>query len=132
MDGKIERVAVCRYCGQSKLIQLDEDLTDEQLEEKVTLECNCKLGREYRAKIEDEKKTEQMVRDTMAITYELLGDDLPELENLINDVIPKMVEKNIEKATFSVGKVKVSIRYSGDEIKISRTETNKCEDKASK
>ena len=132
MGDKIERTAVCRYCGQSKLMQVDAELTDEQLEEQVTLECSCKLGREYRARIEDEKKTEQMVRDTMAITYELLGEDLPELENLINDVIPKMVEKNIEKASFSVGKVRVSIKYSGDEIKISRTETNKCEDKASK
>lgn len=132
MDGKIERVAVCRYCGQSKLIQVDEELSEEELEEKVTLECNCKLGREYRARIEDEKKTEQMVRDTMSITYELLGDDLPELQDLVDDVIPKMVKKNIEKASFQVGRVRVTIKYSGDEIKISRTETNKCEDKASK
>ena len=132
MDGKIERTAVCRYCGQSKLIQVDEELSEEELEEKVTLECNCKLGREYRARIEDEEKTEQMVRDTMSITYELLGDDLPELQDIVDDVIPKMVKKNIEKASFQVGRVRVAIKYSGDEIKISRTKTDKCEDKASK
>ena len=132
MDKKTERTAECRCCGQQRLIQCDSKITDEEAIELVTLECNCSEGREYRAEQEEKKRINQMIEDSKSITFEQLGNDMPEIETFANTLIPEMVKFNIPKLAIMIEKTKISIKYSGDKITISRTDTKKQQDEAIK
>lgn len=132
MGSKIERTSCCRFCGQSRFIKVDSDLSEEALEELVTLECNCAPGRSYRAAAEEKERIKQMIEDSKSIAALLFDKDLPAVADFINLAVPVMVDAEISKINVSVEKTKASIRYTGSEIIITRTDTSKQEDKAVK
>lgn len=125
-----EIYGVCKFCGQSKFFK--EELPEEDLNEKATMQCNCKEGIRYRAEQEDKKRTKQMIEDAKSISFELLGNDYPNVQELIDDLVPKMIENTIDKISIAFEKIKVGIKYANDSIAITRTDTNKQSDKAVK
>lgn len=132
MDKVIERTAECRFCGQSKIRQFDAGLSDEECNEIVTLECTCKEGYDYRFEQKEKQKIKQMIDDSKSISFELFGSDYPGVVDLIDYIIPEMVKLSLEKVSISFEKVRCSIKFKEDEIKISRVDTKKQEDIASK
>lgn len=125
-----EIYGVCKFCGQSKFFK--EELPEEELNEKATIQCNCKEGIHYRAEQEDKKRTKQMIEDAKSISFELLGNDYPNIQELVDDLVPKMIENTIDKISIAFEKIKVGIKYANDSIAITRTDTNKQSDKAVK
>lgn len=125
-----EIYGVCKFCGQSKFFK--EQLPEEELNEKATMQCNYKEGIHYRAEQEDKKRTKQMIEDAKSISFELLGNDYPNVQELVDDLVPKMIENTIDKISIAFEKIKVGIKYANDSIAITRTDTNKQSDKAVK
>lgn len=91
METKIINGA-CRFCGQTKMIELTEDewlkwiaetnkkpqtLADEH----ATRTCNCKEGYEYRTK----EETVRICRDNINAMY---GEDFPEVEKILLEAAP--------------------------------------------
>lgn len=126
-----EHAGFCRYCGQQRMI-IEDGLSQEERDERATLNCTCKDGREYRAEVEDKKRIKQMIEDSKSITCEQLSKDFPDIENFCNMIIPKMVALEIPQIVLKFEKTKISIRYTGNEISIARTDISKKEDKATK
>ena len=43
----------CRHCGQYVLVRVDEDATQEEINEAATLECGCSESKKDKEKQED-------------------------------------------------------------------------------
>ena len=60
---EIQRQGFCKYCGQSKIIEADEDMSQEIVDEMVTEDCNCNDAAKARSQKERKEKIEKFVTD---------------------------------------------------------------------
>lgn len=130
MDKRIEGEAgCCRYCGQTRMI-MEKGLSEEERNERATLSCVCKEGREYRAEVEEKKRIQQMIKDSKSITAAQLGKDLPDIQDLADRLIPEIVKLSIDKVQISLEATKIAIKYDGSSLAITRTDVKRQKDEA--
>ena len=84
---------VCRFCGQYKIIEVPGYSTQEEIDEEVTLECRCEAAKEYQEKKQKEELMEMVKISAQGTIYELVHEDKPEIEQLLNNCIPLLVTK---------------------------------------
>jgi hypothetical protein len=118
---KIEKLGTCQYCGKQKFINVDPEVTDEQITVLVTQTCDCDAAVAARGmKItEDAIKsllgTESMKR---GFDYEVDSDTIVQIKaicvNILNGLMDKvtLVEPNGDT---------IKLVRNGHAVKIQRT-----------
>ena len=129
---KIEKIGMCRFCNQTKYMQVDEDTPEDEINDQVSYECKCEAGKIWRAGIDEKKRVESMLLEAKGISFALLNKDYPALEDLVNKLCPEMEKQEIKKITICHEKSKISIRRSQSGITITRNDTFTEEGKAQK
>jgi len=113
----------CRFCGQQKIIEVPETLEQEEIDEEVTLECRCAEARGYQEKREREEKTQAQMVSAKGTVYELFHEEFPEIEDVLNECIPLLVNLKARKILVNTGKkVTASVSISKGTIKVERVE----------
>ena len=126
MSELIEKIAACRACGQTKWFKIPEDMSDEDLEEKATLECNCKAGIDYRAKAEEKKRIEDIITSTRGLNFELFNEEYPEVEKIFNDCLKPMTEGKFKSISIQIdAETKAKLKYRDKKFDVERTDTAK-------
>lgn len=94
-----QRQGFCKYCGQSKMIEADEDMSQEIVDEMVTEDCNCDNAAKARSKKQRMEKIENFVNDHFRDdTQDFVKDAIYLIENCI-----------WEKISFSYGHCQCAI-----------------------
>lgn len=113
----------CRFCGQMKMVEVPEGLTQEEIDEEVTLDCKCDEAKAYQEKKENEERLEAQQLSAKGATFELFHEGFPEVENILNECIPLLVTKKAKKITINTGtKVTAQISINKGTIKVERIE----------
>jgi len=119
----VEKTGMCKFCGQTKFMKVAEEMTDEELNDQVSFECRCEAGKIWRAGVEDEKRIKGMIEESKGISFALLNNDFPKVEELVNELVPKMVELDLKKIDIGISaQTKIKIRRSDSSIKIYRAD----------
>ena len=119
----VEKTGICKFCGQQKFQKVPETMTDEELEEKTTFECYCEAGKIWRAGVEDKKRIQGMIEESKGISFALLNAKNPEIEQLVNELVPRMVKLDIKSIVISISaQTKIKIRRTDSAIKIYRSD----------
>lgn len=129
---KIEKIGMCKFCQQTKYLQVTEGMTDEEINNQVSYECKCEEGKIWRAGIDEKKRIESMLKEAKGISFALLNKDKPALEDLVNQLCPEMEKLEIKKISICHEKSKITIRRSQSGITITRNDTFTDEGKALK
>lgn len=119
----VEKTGMCKFCGQQKFMKVHEDMTDEALNDQVSFECRCEAGKIWRAGVEDAKRVEGMITEAKGISFALLNSEYPKIEELVNELVPKMVKLDIKKINIGISaQTKIEIRRTEGSIKIYRND----------
>lgn len=119
----IEKTGMCKFCGQTKFLKVPEEMTDEELNDQVSFECRCEAGKIWRAGVEDEKRVQGMITESKGIAFTLLNSEYPKIEELVNELVPKMVNLDIKKIDIGISaQTKIKIRRTDSSIKLYRTD----------
>ena len=114
----IEKTGMCKFCGQTKFLKVPEEMTDEELNDQVSFECRCEA-----AGVEDEKRVQGMITESKGIAFALLNSEYPKIEELVNELVSKMVSLDIKKIDIGISaQTKIKIRRTDSSIKIYRTD----------
>ena len=116
-----QKTGKCRFCGQNKLIEVPDSISQEEVDEEVTLVCKCYDAKLYKEKKEKEEQIEMAKTSAKGTTFELFHEEHPVVEEILNSVMDAIVSKQIKKLTIATGgKTKASITYSKGTIKVER------------
>ena len=116
-----KKTGVCKFCGQSRIVEVPDSMTNEEVDEEATIGCRCRESKEYKKKLEKREQVEMAKTSAKGTTFELFHDEFPEIEELLNMAIDPLVEKTIKKMTITtLGKTKASISFSKETIKVER------------
>lgn len=129
---KIEKIGMCKFCQQTKYVQVTEEMTEEEINDLVSYECKCEEGKIWRAGIDEKKRIESMLKEAKGISFALLNKDKPALEDLVNQLCPEMEKLEIKKISISHEKSKITIRRRQSGITITRNDVFSEEGKAMK
>ncbi len=115
-----EKIGYCIYCGQTRMLKVEEDLSEENLNELATEECDCISAALARKRAKTQAEAEDNVE-------KLFRGDLPEVADLLSASISLIVNRQISKVTIDTGKkIKAqAVRLSNGTVKVERSETNK-------
>ena len=116
---------VCRFCGQSRIIEVVEEMTVPQLAEAATMLCQCDSAKEYQAAANRRIISKQRID-------ELFGDgeyEQPESAiNLAKAAVDLVCDRRAKQVviTFKTGLNAKIMRMAKDKIKVVReiSETN--------
>ena len=92
----IEKTGMCKFCGQQRFLKVPDTMTDEELNDEVSFQCRCEAGKIWRAGVEDKKRIQGMIEESKGIAFALLNAKNPEIEELVNELVPKMVKLDIK------------------------------------
>lgn len=116
-----EETGICRFCGQTKLVEVPDSFTQEQIDEEATLMCKCFEAKQYKEKKEKEEQIEMAKTSAKGTTFELFHEEFPEIEEILNSVMDPLTKKKFKKLTIQTGgKTKATISFSKDTIKVER------------
>lgn len=119
----VEKTGMCKFCGQQRFLMVPEDWTDEQLNDEVSYQCKCEAGKIWRAGVEDEKRIQGMIEESKGISFALLNAKNPEIEQLVNELVPQMVKFDIKSVVLCLSaETKIKIKRSTNSIKIFRSD----------
>lgn len=119
----VEKTGMCKFCGQQKFLKVPESMTDEELMDEISFQCHCEAGKIWRAGVEDEKRIKGMIEEAKGISFALLNAKNPEIEELVNELVPKMVSLDIKGIVLSISsQTKIKIRRTDSAIKIYRSD----------
>lgn len=115
-----EQIGCCIYCGQTKMLKVGENVSEENLNELATEECDCYEAEEARKQAEAPAEAEDNIE-------KLFGEDLPETADILRSAVPAIVKGTLSKISVDTGKrVKAQVvRTSKGAVKVERSETNK-------
>lgn len=117
----VEKTGQCKFCGQNKIVEVPDYMTEEDINEEATLECYCKDAKLYKEAKEREALIEQAKLSAKGTTYELFHEEYPEIEELFNAAINPIVAMKFKKLTITTGgKTKAAISFSKGNIKVER------------
>lgn len=119
----VEKTGMCKFCGQTKFLKVHETMTDEELTDEISFQCHCEAGKIWRAGVEDEKRIKGMIEEAKGISFALLNAKNPEIESLVNDLVPQMVKLELKSIVIGVSaQTKIKIRRTENAIKIYRSD----------
>lgn len=119
----VEKTGMCKFCGQQRFLKVPETMTDEELNDEVSFQCRCEAGKIWRAGVEDERRIQGMIEESKGIAYALLNAKNPEIEELVNELVPKMVKLDIKSLVLSLSaQTKIKIKRTTNSIKIYRSD----------
>lgn len=109
----------CKFCGQQRMITSKNDMTPEQLEYVVTLECECDEAMAFKA-IESKKN---YAASNIKV---LFSKDGMTVMNLLLDHVDALARQTIKKVTIvTADGVRGTLTAKESTIKVDRTETIK-------
>ena len=117
--------ASCRFCGQ--MIQLDDELTPPQAEERATMMCKCASASDYR---KEKLRKERALNNVSALFGSGAAAEKRAGEGIVN-ILQAAVEEiysgGLAKVTLNLrGGIKDAVsQNSKGEINVERTETKK-------
>lgn len=118
--------AECRFCGQTRIVDVPDAWDEPEIEEKVTRECSCFEARAYNSKKEEEERIENAKLCAKATIHELFSEEFPEVEQLFTAAIGPLCDKKFKKLTVKTDdKTSGSIAYSMGSIKVTREDKSK-------
>lgn len=80
----MEKQGFCKYCGQAKIIDVDEHTPQEVVDEMVTDDCNCNEAAKARSKKERINKIDEFISDHFKDeTQDFVRDAVSLIENCI-------------------------------------------------
>lgn len=91
----------CRFCGQSRMIEHEDTLTEPQLEETATLQCECEQAMAYKEQANRRSTAKQRVN-------ELFGDGAGDLKQpeavltIILKTVDAICDKKMKAATITI------------------------------
>ncbi len=101
--------------------------TPEEIDEEVTLQCQCEEALVYQNKKQRELLMEMIKTSAKGTTFELFNADKPEIEELLNSCIELLVAKKAKKVTIDTGSsVTAKIGIQKGAIKVERIEKSNC------
>ena len=107
----------CRFCGQVKTVEVDDDTTPEEAMEKVALTCGCSGSEVYAQQKEQRKGTEDLIEDLFG---ESAGESAvhPETLEIMKDIASALYMEDIKSCTLAVNGIMTA--------KFSMTSKGKC------
>lgn len=94
-----QRQGFCKYCGQSKMIEAGEDMSQEIVDEMVTEDCNCDGAAKARSRKNRLEKIENFVSEHFS----------DKTQDFVKDAI-SLIENGIwEKISFNYGHCQCAI-----------------------
>lgn len=119
----VEKTGMCKFCGQQRFLKVPDTMTDEELNDEVSFQCRCEAGKIWRAGVEDKKRIQGMIEESKGIAFALLNAKNPEIEELVNELVPKMVKLDIKGLVISLSaQTKIKIKRTTNSIKIYRSD----------
>lgn len=119
----VEKTGMCKFCGQQKFLKVPESMTDEQLIDEISFQCHCEAGQIWREGVEDEKRIQKMIEEAKGISFALLNAKNPEIESLVNELVPRMVKLDIKNIVIGISpQTKIKIKRTENAIKIYRSD----------
>lgn len=119
----VEKTGMCKFCGQQRFLKVPDTMTDEELNDEVSFQCRCEAGKIWRAGVEDERRIQGMIEESKGISFALLNAKNPEIEELVNELVPKMVKLDIKSLVISLSaQTKIKIKRTTNSIKIYRSD----------
>ena len=115
-----KKTGCCIYCGQTRMLEVEGNVTEEWLNELATDECNCIEAEIARKRAETQAEAEENVET-------LFRNDMPEAADLLRAAIPAIVKGTLSKIAVDTGrKVKAQVvRTAKGAVKVERSETSK-------
>ena len=111
----------CRYCGQTQIMQLPDNFTEEDITEEATRSCKCAQAKRY-------VRVEERIAGAESAIRELFKDypDHEDLKNTLLGATRLVAENKYNKITISKGKYTASMKPGKEAIKISLKYTDEC------
>lgn len=86
------RVGHCKYCHESRMVEVPENATDEEINEAATLDCDC-AGASLARKKEYQKEA------CIAYIDDMMGKDHPEIGEILKNGIEAIQDMKVSKIT---------------------------------
>ena len=110
---KVARKGECKYCRSMRIVNSEEELSQEELDRIASEECDC-AGAKLARKKEESRRFAYEYADG-------LFESKPEARELMRAAITAVSEGTVNKATIKVGKNTYTITINSDsEIKIQK------------
>ena len=107
----MSNIGYCKYCGNSRIVEMPDGVTQEALDKEATATCNC-----YGA--EEARKKEVQKKACTAQLGEMLHEKHPEIEDLLVCAIDALQDGKFEKITINTRFNKtIRMRMTKDGIK---------------
>ena len=120
----VEKTGVCRFCGQNKLVEVPDYLTEEEINEEASRECYCQGAKDYRKAKELEAMIEQQKMSARGTTLQLFHEDYPDIEKLLNSAIDPLAAHKFKKVSVTTDDgMSASIKWK-DGIEVERVDKN--------
>lgn len=121
------QTASCRFCGQMRQIETEEQLTKPQAEEQATMTCTCSEAVEYQ---KEKQRKEKALKNVSVLFGEDAAPDKrigEDIVNILRAAVEEIYTGGLAKVTLNLrGGVKASVsQNSKGEINVERTETKK-------
>ncbi len=113
------RAGQCTYCGQTRMLEVEDGITKEELNQEATENCNCECAINARESAKAEAEAVENI--------ETLFKDFPDTANILKAAIIPIMAGELNKVVIDTGrKVKAQVmRTSKDNIKVERSESKK-------
>ena len=86
-----QRQGFCKYCGQSKIIEADEEMSQDLIDDLVTEDCNCDGAAKARSRKNRLRKIEEFVSEHFK----------DEIQDFVKDAINETENGTWEKITLN-------------------------------
>ncbi len=117
----------CRYCGQTKIIQVPDKFTAGQINDEVTKQCSCDEAVAFQCELEKIEAAEAAKKSAEAMILELFYEEFPSVAAVLKAALPHLAEYCFDKVSIKADDnvtASMSINSKG-EIKVERSEKKK-------
>ncbi len=112
----IETKGACRFCGQITIVKVPDDATKEEIDEKATLDCNCREACAYQNRLKFVEKAEDAI-DTLI--------ENEDINKIIKELAKYIAEHKMATVTITQGERKYALSRGKEGPKVSSTLTHK-------
>lgn len=118
---KESKTGSCRFCGQSVIIDGGAGMTEPQLEEAATMNCECEKAVEYQESANRRTVAKQRVRELFGEEAGLFKQP-EEVQTIILSTVDTICDKKMKAAVVTIRKgLKAKVcRMANDKIKVTR------------
>lgn len=111
-------IGYCKYCGNSRIVQKAEHMTEEEINNQASLECNCEGARE-------ERDVQELI-DSGRKSLKLVGKKSGAVERALEPFVELIARKKIKKISVNFDGIVTASVYmpnSGKKIAVETRET---------